>query len=260
MSAIADHRHLKNWGLSIVGTIAIFVLWQLVTGTFGLIDDLVLPSPLQVYSEFSRTQDLIFEHFWPTLTSSAIGFTIAVTLAIVVAVVLTLNDDVRHAIMPLVVGGNSIPRVSLAPVIIYYFGGFQAKYLLSAWIAFFPMLVNTLEGLDNIEDDQESMLKTFETKTWQEYRYVRFPAALPLLFDGMKISVSLAIVGAVVGEFIGAREGLGFLALFAIRNLNTSLVLATVGVMGLVSVTAFFALFVLQDRIVHWKETNMFTE
>lgn len=260
MSVAVRDQRLKNWGLSALGTALVLVIWQLATGTFRLVDDVVLPSPLEVLNEAIRIQDLIVSNFWPTVTASAVGFVLAVTGGILGAVALSYDERIRTGLMPLIIGGNSIPRVSLAPVIIYYFGGFQAKYMLSAWIAFFPMLVNTLEGLSALDDDRENLLRTLGASTWQEYRYLRIPSALPLIFDGMKISVSLAIVGAVVGEFIGAREGLGYLALFALRDVNTSLVMASIFAMSIVSVAAFFALFLIQDRVIHWKEANLFTE
>lgn len=247
-------------GISTAGTVLIVLAWHMVSDVFDLVTDLTLPGPVTIYTETMNVSSLIISNLIPTVQVSVVGFVAATVLGIGSAVVLTSNERVRNALMPLIVSGNSVPRVALAPVIIFYIGGFQAKYLVSAWIAFFPMLVNAMEGLGNLDDDFELLLDSLDATWWQEYRKVRFQNALPFLFDGMKIAVTLSIVGAVVGEYVAAEKGMGFLALFALRNLEIPLVFGIVGVMGLVSVAAFYTLFKLQNRIVHWRQTDLLAE
>ena len=246
--------------LPVLGTAGLLVIWQVLTGTLGLISDLVLPSPVAIAEEFLRVHDIIISYFWVTLTESLFGFVAALVVGIGLGILITLHDTIREAVMPYIVAGNSIPRVTLAPLIIFYIGGFQAKYLLAAWIAVFPFLINTIEGLSTIDEERQDLLSVFDATLWQEYRYVRFPAALPFIFDGAKLAISLAIIGAILGEFITGDRGLGALALIAVREHNLALTFAVLGLMAVASVLAFLSIYLLQDRIVHWQQTQLFVE
>lgn len=251
----------NDWLLRIAGVVSIVFVWHLVTDTFGLLGSLVLPSPSAVVNEFISSWGVISMFFWSTFLASALGFVIGVGFAFVLALLLSLREDIRQGLVPLLAGGNSVPKVSLAPAIIFYVGaGFEARYLLAAWICFFPMLINTLDGISSISEEHQHLFEVLEATKWQEYKWVRLPAAVPFIFDGLKVSVVLAIVGAVVAEFIVASDGLGYLALIGARNLQPDLVIATIAVAGALSVTAFFSMYLIQGRIVHWKETELFAE
>jgi NitT/TauT family transport system permease protein len=260
MIELNTESRVTRWGLSVVGVGTFFVLWWLLTSGFDVLGPLVLPAPELVIQQYFEFGDLILANFWPTFTASIVGFTSAVVLALIIGTALTLSDRFRKSLMPLILSGNAVPRVALAPLIIFYLGGGEvANYVIATWVAFFPMLVNTIEGLVDIEAEYDQLLETFNASTYQEYRLIRFPNALPFLFDGMKISISLAIVGAVVGEYVASTEGLGFLALIGLSNYNLELVFAVIAVMGVVAVVAFYGLFILQDRLVYWKETTLFS-
>lgn len=255
--SVNPHSRRDRWGISAIGTIGTFLVWYASTAVFGIFNELVLPSPIQVWGAFYTTQELIYSNFWSTVTASAVGFILAVTGGVLVAVVLTSNDRLRNTFMPLILSGNSVPRIALAPLIIFYVGGFDAKYMISAWVAFFPMLVNAMEGLDDVDSELENLTAALGATYWQELKWVRFHAALPFIFDGLRIAATLSILGAVVGEFVSSSEGMGYLALFALKSFDTALVFAVVTIMGLFAATAFLSIFVLQDRVVHWRETNL---
>ena len=125
-----------------------------------------------------------------------------------------------------------VPRLALAPVIIFYVGGFQAKYFISARVAFFPMLINVMKGLGDLNEDLDHLLASPDASLYQEYRKVRFLNLLSFLFDEMKLTVTLAIVGAVVDEYVTADSGMGWFALFALRNLDTRSCLGSAGSRG----------------------------
>lgn len=246
--------------ISAAGTLLTLLIWYIVADVMALFPETTLPGPVAIYARVMETSEIIIANIGPTLFAAAVGFTAAVVLGITVAVILTASERLRNALMPIIVSSNSVPRLALAPVIIFYVGGFQAKYLISAWVAFFPMLINAMEGLGELDEDLNHLLKSLDASLYQEYRKVRIPNSLPFMFDGMKLTVTLAIVGAVVGEYIAADSGMGWLALFALRNLDVALVFGIVGIMGMISVTLFYALFVLQNRLVHWTDANMISE
>jgi NitT/TauT family transport system permease protein len=249
-----------RWGLSIGGTLSFLVLWLLITEVYPLFIELILPSPVTMVENVLASRSLIMSNFWPTFGTAMGGFALAVILGTIAAAVFTLSDVIERAFMPLAVSMNSVPRITLAPLIIFYFGNINAKLLISFWVAFFPMFLNAFEGLATIQDEEYDLLESLGATQWQEYRYIRIPNSIPHMFDGMKIAMTLAIVGAVVGEFVGAGSGLGTLALFGLRAFDTALVFGVTGIMGLVSVVLFFVLFSLQDRLVYWKETKLFGE
>lgn len=259
MVELPDTRTVR-WGLSAIGAITFLLIWEFFTSTLELFHETILPAPSEIYFEFRETQELIINNTPETITAAGLGFGIAVVLAVLVAILFTLNERVERALMPFVVGGNSIPRVALAPLFVFYLGeGITALYALAAWIAFFPMFINAFDGFARIDEDQRAMLSIYDATLWQEYRYVRIPNGLPRVFDGMKISIILAMIGAIVGEFVIVGGGLGNLALIAMNAFNTSLVFATVIVAGVISTVAIFMVYLIQVRVIFWEEVNFFT-
>jgi NitT/TauT family transport system permease protein len=247
-----------RWTISLLGAASIVLVWHLGTATLELVGPLTLPEPVSVYQKYQAVNSLIWERLTHTLMVAGVAFVISLALAVAVAMVLSANDLLRKTFMPIVVATNSVPRVTLAPLFIFYVGPFTSQYMLAAWIAFFPMLVSTFEGLTEQEEDLEMLLDQLDASTWQRYKWIRLPNALPFIFDGMKLGLTLSIVGTIVVEYIATGKGIGTLAALALGNFDTALGIAVVAVTGLVSVIAFFSMFVLQSRLVHWKESSLY--
>jgi NitT/TauT family transport system permease protein len=260
MVTLSQESRATRWGLSTSGVVFTFVVWYLVADVFNLVGDLALPSPIAVAEITIEAQDILVMSLLTTLERAAIGYVGAVLLALALAVVLTAIDRVRKALMPLILGANTVPRVSIAPLIVFYLGDFSPHALIAGWVAFFPILINAMEGFGNLDEEIEDLLRSLDATSYQEYRYVRLPNALPFIFDGLKVGVSLSIVGAIVGEFVSATEGIGFLALFAMKNYDIPLVFSVIGLMAFVALAAFLTLYMLQDRLVHWREAALFPE
>lgn len=243
--------------LSALGFLSLLTLWFVAT-EYGLVATYMVPTPGEVWGEFARLWQLILDNLWVTLFEAIVGFVAAVVLSILLGLLITMNPLARNTLMPIIIGGNSVPRIAVAPLIIFYVGGgMTSKYVIAAWIAFFPMLINTVEGLSIEDEDRQSMLKLFDATTWQEYRYVRFPRSIPYLFDGMKLAVSLSIIGAIVGEFIAAKRGLGSLVVWSLWNFNIAQAIAIVLVMGATAMVAILGLYAIQQRVVFWRETSL---
>lgn len=256
MTALAPHSSDK-WTYPIAGSVATVAVWYLVTEILGLFHSAVLPSPVQVLETYFGAEELILSSLYITLFAALIGFVLAVSLGVALAVIMVYDDRLYAALYPILVGGNSVPRIAMAPIIIFYVDiELTAKYIIAAWVAFFPMFVNTIEGLGDIDEDFDDLLATFEATTWQELRIVRIPNALPFIFDGLKLAAVLAIIGAVVTEFIIGSSGMGYLVMTAMQTVNMDLAFAVVLITGFISTALFFGLFAVQDRLVHWKETS----
>lgn len=252
---------LKRLGMPLLGVGLVGVVWLVATEMLGLFGPSVLPSPLQVHAEFFRIRELILDHLWITLKAGLLGFLIAMVLGTLMSVVVTVNEDVRNTLMPILIGGNTVPRVAVAPLIIFYVDVISlASMLIAAWVAFFPILINVIEGLESTNEDELNFLEMVGASTWQEYRYLRFPNALPYIFDAMKIGIITAMVGAIVGEFVASSEGLGYLALLGLQDSNVALALAIVFIVGLVTTALMYVIYLMEARLMFWKDASIFTE
>lgn len=260
MVTLNQQSRVTRWGLSTSGVVVVFAAWYVLADVLNSVSNLALPSPVAVLQITIEQQEILLMSLVTTLERAGTGYVGAVLLALVLAVILTANDRIRQALMPLILSTNTVPRVSIAPLIVFYLGDFSPHALIAGWVAFFPILINAMEGLGNLDDDVDNLLDALGASRIQEYRYVRFPNALPFIFDGLKVGVSLAIVGAIVGEFVSATEGIGFLALFAMKNYDIPLVFSVIGLMALVALAAFLTLYLLQDRLIHWREAALFPE
>jgi len=246
-------------GVSTLGTLSLIVIWHVVA-SLRITGDL-LPDPVSIVLAFSESKSLIVSNFWFTAKTALIGYVIAVVLAVVSGVLLTWRDDIRRSLMPLIVGGNTIPRITLAPLLVFYISGFRSRWVLVAWMAFLPMLINTVEGFGVINDDLENLLEATGASKFQQYKYVRLYNGIPFLLDGMKISLSLAVTGAVVVEFILAQEtrGIGYLVYNAMNYYQIDLMFASVILIAFSALAFHILLFVIQDRLIHWRESGLLT-
>lgn len=251
-----------KWGTSLIGIGAVFVAWQLMTGRLGWIPPVVLPSPYSIWSAYNQYQELIMQNFWSTLTVSAVGFFSVVILGVIFGSIFAMSDWVYETFMPIVVSMNSVPRIALAPIILFYVGDFfsadMAKYVISAWVAFFALFVNVIEGLETIEEEERNLFDSFGATGWQRYRKLLVWNSLPHFFDGLKLAVTGSIVGAVVGEYVQAQEGIGYIVLFALGGLQFGIVFAAVGLMSLVSLAGVLTCFALQQNLIYWQDTDLF--
>lgn len=260
MSVRPAHR-LKRVGLPLLGVVLVAGVWLVATDVLSLFGPTVLPSPITVVEEFLRIQDLILDHVWITFRAGLLGFLLAIGLAVVTGMLVTLNQRVRDTLMPILVGGNTIPRVAVAPLIIFYIDVTTfASLLIAAWVAYFPILINVIEGLESTSEDELDFLSVVGASTWQEYRFLRVPNALPYIFDGLKIGIITAMVGAIVGEFVASSEGVGYLALLGLQDSNVALTLALVFLIGIATTLIIYVIYLLEARLMFWQDTSLFSE
>lgn len=238
--------------------VVVVLLWEFAVQPLG-IDDYVLPRPTQIVSALATqlTGEQFWSHLWVTLQESLLGFVIGVVAAMVLG---TLISQVRLAdrtLMPYIVAFQTVPKVALAPLFVVWFGfGTASKIVMAAVISFFPMLVNVIEGLRSADADRIQMLTVFGAGRFQVFRMVRLPSALPFIFAGLDIGIVFAILGAVVGEFIGAKEGLGYLLLQANYNFDIASMFAVLVVLSVMGLVAHSLIRFAQRRFAFWAEDN----
>jgi putative hydroxymethylpyrimidine transport system permease protein len=229
--------------------VCLFVLaWQ---GAASLesVDDLTLASPGETWDALRDDWSLLIDNAAVTLVEVLLGLAIAVALGAGFAVGMHLVRPLRDAAYPLLVGSQAVPIVVLAPLLVLAFGyGIGPKLAIVALICFFPITVNLLDGLRSAPPELLKLMRSMGASRLRTLRTVELPAALPALFSGLKVAATVAVIGAVFGEWAGADEGLGRLVLLANNQLQTPRVYAGIVLLTLMAI-ALFALVALIERV-----------
>ena len=235
---------------------AFIALWETAVRT-GLITSIMIPKPSSIGSAIINlyfVEGSIWRHFFITLTESVLGFLIGAAIAIALAVGSSLSDPFRRYVSPYAIVMNVTPGIALTPVIIAWFGfGMGSKIALAAVISFFPIFVNTLTGLTQFDQERDELFTSLGASRFQIFTRLRVPAALPLLFAGLKIGLTTALIGAVVAEFAQATEGVGVLMNRFSFQLNMGASIATLLSMTLIGLILFYSMEFLDDRLVFWR-------
>jgi NitT/TauT family transport system permease protein len=173
---------------------------------------------------------------------------------VVVAVLLTYSEIVRKGFYPLIVVSQIVPKVAVAPLFVVWFGlGDLSRLLLAFLIAFFPIVINTVTGLTSVDDDFVRMARAYMGTRRQIFTKIRLPHALPLIFGGMKISITLAVIGVVVAEFVAAQRGIGYLIVMANGLLDTPLMMAAIAALSLMGLALYGVVAGLERLVVYWQ-------
>lgn len=230
--------------------VALFVLvmWQVLVTAFH-VPAVVLPTPLDVLAVFGRAGPLLLKNAVPTTVEVLIGFAIATASGIALSVLLASSRAVREAIYPSVLFFQLIPKITLAPLFILWFGiGSSSRLAFIVFICFFPTVLAATTGLLSTPPEMIKLCRACSARRLDVMLRVRFPQAVPMIFSGLKISVTFAIVGVVVGEFISSQAGLGYMVLFASSQADTALALAAIALLCMIGLGIYGAV-VWAERI-----------
>lgn len=238
-----------------IGSILLFlVAWWLAVEVFQ-IERYILPPPETVVGVlYERFADgFLGQHAIATLTSVLMGYAAALVSGLVLGVLMASWKAMYRFLYPPIVAAQGVPKSALAPLFLIWFGlGITSKVVIAMTIAFFPIVISTFHGLRSVPPDLMKLGAVLGLPRWQLFRKIRFPYALPEIFSGMKVAIALAIVGAVVAEFVAANAGLGYVLIVATSQLNTALVFAALLVLGLMGVVLFTVVDVLERVIIPW--------
>ncbi len=229
-----------------------FVRWQ-------KLPPFILPGPLLVWNKFLTTvaDGTLARHAGATLLEIGLGLLLGLSLASVLGYLLGKNRMAERLLTPYIVASQSIPIVAVAPLLIIWFGsGLVSKVLVCALITFFPTLISTIVGIRNVDQDLRDMMRSLRASRWQTFRLLELPAAAPIIFGGLKLSVILAVVGAVVGEFMGANVGLGFLINLARGVLDTSLLFVAVLSLVAIALSLYSIVSIFENRWLRWQQAE----
>lgn len=231
-------------------------LWSLV-GHLGDYPSFLLPTPGQVWAKFLAVMadGTLWYHASITLVEILGGLLLGLAAATLLGYWLAKSPIVERFLSPYIVASQSVPIVALAPLLIVWFGfGLLPKVLICALTIFFPVLISTIVGLRSVEEDLMDLMRSLQATRWQVFRFLEVPAALPVLLGGLKVGVTLSVIGAVVGEFAQSDRGLGFLVNLANRGLfDTPLMFVALFVLMTIALGLYGLVSALEVFLLRWK-------
>lgn len=236
-------------GLVIVSITAIVELLVLVFE----IRPFVLPAPSSVFKELADNPQLYLEQTWTTFYESVVGFALATVFGLVGAILITYSRVLQTILFPLIVVLQIVPKVAIAPMLLIWVGfGIESKVIIALLVAFFPILVDTVTGLRAADRELVDLVRVLRGSKWQEFTKIRLPYSVPFMFSGLKVGITLAVIGAIIGEFVGANRGLGYLIVVANAELRLDMSFAAILLLSVMGFALYGAVVLVQRLIAPW--------
>ena len=234
---------------------ALILLWQIGVKVSG-VTEFVLPAPSAIAERIIIDFPLLISHSMITLSEVVAGFGLAVSVGLPMALIIFYSPMFERSIYPILIAMQTVPKIVLAPLLVLYLGyGWAPKIVLAFLISFFPILISTVIGLQSLDKDLVNMVRSMGAKEYQVFFKIRLPAALPNVFGGLKVAIYLAVIGAIIGEYVAAEQGLGYLQLQANSQFDTTLNFATVVMISAIGVSLYLILNTLEKRISFRRES-----
>jgi len=245
-------RRSSSYLYPLAATVVLFAVWELAT-RYGNISPLILPAPSRILATTVEQFSVIMKMSAVTAYEFVLGFILAVVIGLPLGALIVYARPVEMTFYPLLVAFQTIPKAAIAPILIVWLGtGITSKVLIAFAISFFPIVVDTIIGLRSSQPETIYLVRAMGATPFQVFWHVRFPNALPAIFGGLKVASTLAVIGAIVGEFVSSDTGLGYLLLVANGDLDTRLVFACVLVLTLLGLVFFFAIEAMERVFVRW--------
>jgi ABC-type nitrate/sulfonate/bicarbonate transport system permease component len=234
----------RQWIWPILVLLALGVAWEIAV-RLNDTPRWMLPPPTAIIESF-RTR--------VTLVEVLLGFGLALAAGIATGIAIDSSAILRRAIYPLIIASQTIPMVALAPLMLIWFGyGLLPKVLITALIGFFPIAVNTVDGLRSADREMLALLRTMGASAVQRFRLVRVPAALPLIFSGARIAITFCVIGAIFGELVGSSSGLGYLMERSAAQFQTARVFACIAILSAMGIGLFSVIALIERLLLPWR-------
>lgn len=242
-----------NGALAAAGALSIVIAWQFLLPLAG-VPSYILPTPLEISRIFAKESALLWSNFWPTVFEAVMGFLLGNGVAILLAVIFVFNRYLQAAYFPVILFLNTIPILALAPVIVLVFGlGVMPKIIIAAVICFFPTLVNMMRGLDSATANEHELFRVLSASSFETLWKLRMPRALPFLFASLRISSATAVIGAVVGEWIGSDKGLGAMIIQATFNYQSGRLYAAIVLCSFLAIVLFTIVVTIEKLVLRYE-------
>jgi ABC-type nitrate/sulfonate/bicarbonate transport system permease component len=228
-------------------------IWEAAVHFYG-VPHYILPAPSAIAVTIVEKRSSLAGHALVTLQEMLLGFGLAAGSGMVLAILMFELPVLEKALYPYVIGSQTVPVFAIAPLLVVWFGyGIPSKVLMAAVIVFFPIVLNTLDGLKSTDSDVVNLLQVMQASRWQLLWKVHLPSALPFILSGAKIGISISTIGAVIGEWVGSKAGLGRLMLDANSQLQISLVFAAIFCLSLMGLGLFGLMTLVERWIMPWR-------
>lgn len=243
---------LASYAYPLGAALALFGAWEAFV-RIGAISPLLLPAPTEVLATVVKEFPVLLHMSAITAGEFVLGFALSVLVGLPLGALIVYARPIELAIYPLLVAFQTMPKAAIAPIFVVWLGaGINSKILIAFTIAFFPIVIDTAIGLRSAAPETIHLVRSMGASAFQVFWYVRFPNALPAIFGGLKVASTLAVVGAIVGEFVSADKGLGYLVLVANGELNTRLVFACVLMLSVLGIIFYFVVEAIERLVVSW--------
>lgn len=241
---------------AVLSVVSAFVIWEIYVRLSG-ISPLMLPAPSRVLDQMVLNRAILWDNTLPTVKATLAGFSLSVTVAFALSIVLDFMPRVRRALFPIFVVSQTLPLVAIAPLVVLWFGfDLTPKVLLVALVTFFPMLVALVDGYASTDPEIEDLLRSMGASRGVVFRRARMPSAMPYFFAGLRISITYAVVATIFAEYVGARAGLGIVILNAKNSFRPDLVLAAVVISSALTLVLFAITALLQRVVLRWRDVG----
>ena len=233
--------------------LAFFALWELAVRLLQ-IKPVILPAPTVIFQTIGKHSGYLALHTWPTFVAISGGFLIAAVFGFAIAIGIAYSRWISELTYPFLVAAQVLPKIALAPLFLIWFGfGLTPKLVIAALIAFFPIVINTARGLASVEPELVQYMRSLGARWYEIFVKISLPWALPYIFASFKIAITLAVVGAVVGEFVASDTGLGYVISYANISLETELMFAGIFVLSALGVALFLAVVLIERLLLSWQ-------
>jgi len=249
---MATKKFVKEYLLSLLFILLLFFVWEFIIYMYN-VPSYILPSPTEVIKTILDNVLYLLQNTGTTLFEIFVGFFLGMTFALAAAICFIYSSFFKKLFYPILIIFNVTPKLALIPLLILWLGnGLLPKIVITALISFFPVLINTYTGLNSLSKNTINLMKSINATKTQLLLKARIPTAIPYFFTGLRISITLSIVGAIMGEFIGANSGLGYVILISDISFETNLMFAALFIIGLMGIILFFLIRFIEKKVVFW--------
>ena len=239
-----------------VGFIITIFLWDRYVVLFDL-SEIVLPRPGVIFEAILNEYPALLSEGFETFLACVYGFVLSVVIGIPIAVLMTDSKPLNLMFYPLLIATQSVPKVAIAPILLVWFGtGIESKLAIAFFISFFPMIVDTATGLRATPKELLELARSLKCSYFQIFIKIRFPSALPHIFSGAKVAITLAVIGVVIGEFVGGSDGLGSLLMVANSQINAPLAWAALVFLSFLGIFLYVLVVLAENLLIPWNNMN----
>ena len=250
--AASFDRMVRRWLPSLLIVIGILAVWEAYVRLFD-VQTWLLPAPSDIGIALYSDAELLRKHTLATLSEIIVGFGLALICGVALAAAIGVSRTLERAIFPFVIASQTIPIIVIAPMLLIWVGyGLAPKVIVVALISFFPIVVNMVDGLKSVDRDMVSLMRTLGANRLQIFFKVQVPTSLPYLFSGMRVAIAVSVIGAVIGEWVGSSEGLGYLMIRSKPQFLTERVFAAITILSALGVGLFASVGIVERFAIPW--------